>query len=150
MVAEYYGQSFSLSFIKNKCQIKKAGASMLSISKTAKAIGFYCIGAKMDIEQLKDIVQDGPAILHWAKNHFVVIYKTPKPKKRGIFYVADPAKGLITYKEAEFRERWMNNWPAKRSESGLSSNRNLREPVGYTLLLEPTPQFFKSPAYPVV
>ena len=123
---------------------------MLSISKTAKAIGFYCIGAKMDIEQLKDIVQDGPAILYWAENHFVVVYKTPRPKKHGIFYVADPAKGLVTYKEAEFMERWMNNWPAKQSGSRFSSNRNLRKRFGYILLLEPTPQFFKSPAYPVV
>ena len=99
MVAEYYGQSFSLSFLKNKCQIKKAGASMLSISKTAKAIGFYCIGAKMNIEQLKDIVQDGPAILHWAENHFVVVYKTPRPQKQGVFHIADPAKGLINTKK---------------------------------------------------
>ena len=103
----------------------------------------------MDIEQLKDIVQDVPAILHWTENHFVVVYKTPKPQKHGKFFVADPAKGLITYKEAEFMERWMNNWTAKRSASGYPSSAKFRKPVGYTLLLEPTPQFFKSPAYPV-
>ena len=78
MVADYYGQHYAIDFLREKCHITKVGVSMLGISEAAEAIGFHSIGAKMDIEQLKDIVQDTPAILHWDEKHFVVIYKIKK------------------------------------------------------------------------
>ena len=145
MVADYYGQHYAIDFLREKCHITKVGVSMLGISEAAEAIGFHSVGAKMDIEQLKDIVQDVPAILHWNENHFVVVYKTPKPQKTGNFYVADPDKGFVTYKEAEFKEHWMGNDTDKQFESGFSPNGNLQETVGYTLLLEPTPAFYNQP-----
>src|SRR5437867_4018371 len=145
MVADYYGQHYALDFLREKCHITKVGVSMLGISEAAEAIGFHSIGAKMDIEQLKEIVQDAPAILHWNENHFVVVYKAPKPQKQGIFYVADPDKGFVTYTEAEFIECWMNNYPDKQFESGFFSNGNLHDRVGCTLLLEPTPAFYDQP-----
>src|SRR5690349_21418497 len=94
MVSDYYGKSYELEYLNTKCRITKVGTSMLKLSKAAKAIGFECRGVKMGLEQLKEIVQQIPVILHWNKNHFVVVYKTPKPKRQGNFYVADPAKGL--------------------------------------------------------
>ena len=60
----------------------------------------------MDLEQLKELVQEVPVILHWYEKHFVVVYKCPKPKKKGIFYVADPDRGMVTYKESEFIVFW--------------------------------------------
>ena len=145
MVADYYGQHYAIDFLREKCHITKVGVSMLGISEAAEAIGFHSVGAKMDIEQLKDIVQDFPAILHWNESHFVVVYKTPKPKKQGNFYVADPDKGFVTYKETEFKEHWMGKDTDKQFESGFSSNGNLQDTVGYTLLLEPTPAFYDQP-----
>src|SRR5436190_8221321 len=145
MIADYYGPHYAIDFLREKCHITKVGVSMLGISEAAEAIGFHSIGAKMDIEQLKDIVQDVPAILHWNENHFVVVYKTPKPQKPGTFYVADPDKGFVTYKEAEFKEHWLGNDKGKQLESGFSFNGNLQETVGYTLLLEPTPVFHNQP-----
>ena len=118
MVADYYGRSYDLEFLNKKCRITKVGTSMLKLSRAAKAIGFECRGVKMGIEQLKEIVQQIPVILHWNKNHFVVIYKAPKPMKAGLFYVADPAKGFVKYRELEF----VKNWLAKRN--------------GYSLLIE--------------
>ena len=138
MVADYYGQHYAIDYLREKCHITKVGVSMLGISEAAEAIGFHSVGAKMDIEQLKDIVQDGPAILHWDESHFVVVYKTPMPQKTGNFYVADPDKGFVTYKEAEFKERWMYN--GKEREAGFSSISYTT--AGYTLLLEPTPAFY--------
>ena len=68
MVAEYYGQHYSLDYLREKCHINKTGVSLLGISEAAEAIGFHSIGAKMDIEQLKEIVQDVPVILHWNES----------------------------------------------------------------------------------
>jgi ATP-binding cassette subfamily B protein len=107
MVASYHGRSYDLDFLNKKCHITKVGTSMLKLSRAAKAIGFECRGVKMGIEQLKEIVQQIPVILHWNKNHFVVIYKAPKPMKQGLFYVADPAKGFVLYKETEFAKNWL-------------------------------------------
>ena len=145
MVAEYYGQQYALDYLREKCHINKTGVSMLGISEAAEAIGFHSIGAKMDLEQLKEMVQDIPVILHWNENHFVVVYKTPKPKKQGLYYVADPAAGLITYKENEFTERWMGTQEDHHLENGITLNQESDKPVGYTLLLEPTPTFYDQP-----
>lgn len=144
MVAEYYGQEYSLDFLRDKCHITKSGVSLLGISEAAEAIGLHSIGAKMDIEQLKEIVQDIPVILHWNENHFVVVYKTPKPKKEGIFYVADPGRGLVTFKEKEFADNWMGNNETN-FELNFSAAVNTDEKVGYGLLLETTPAFFDDP-----
>ena len=47
-----------------------------------------------------------PAILHWEQSHFVVLYKVDK--KKGKFYVADPARGKIAYNEEEFNSYWVS------------------------------------------
>ena len=145
MMAAYYGQEYAIDFLRTKCHISKVGVSLLGISEAAEFIGLHSRGVKIDIEQLKEIVQQTPAILHWNDHHFVVVYKTPGPGKRGNFYVADPAAGLVIFKEAEFSENWMGNHNDKNFETGFSLDENSNESVGYALLLEPTPAFY---AYP--
>jgi ATP-binding cassette subfamily B protein len=145
MVAAYYGQEYALGFLRDKCHITKVGVSLLGISEAAEIIGFQSTGVKADIEQLKAIVQDIPAILHWSEHHFVVVYKSPPPGKVGKFYVADPATGLLTFREAELMERWVGNHPDKNFEAGFSLNGNSNQPVGYALLLEPTAAFYDAP-----
>jgi len=137
MVADYYGQDYALEYLTKKCRVTEAGASMLNISKAAEAIGFECTGVKINIEQLKEIVQDIPVIFHYNEIHFVVIYKAPKPKKQGVFYLGDPSRGLVTYKEVEFIKYWIGN--EKKKKNG----------IGYCLLLEPTPAFL-NPKYPKI
>lgn len=107
MVADYYGKFYDLDFLNLKCKLTKRGASMLKLSKAARAIGFECRGVKMGIEQLKEVVQEIPVILHWEKNHFVVVYKTPKPNRKGLFYIADPAKGFKKYQENAILKSWL-------------------------------------------
>jgi len=143
MIADYYGKDYALDFLKKKCRVTEVGASMLNISKTAEAIGFESTGVKINIEQLKKIVQDIPVIFHINENHFVVIYKAPKPKKQGVFYLADPSQGLVTYKESEFIKYWIGSKKKKESGSGFLSNQLIYNSIGYCLLLEPTPAFFK-------
>ena len=43
--------------------------------------------------------------LHWEQNHFVVLYKVDKKKRR--FHIADPARGKITYGEEKFNSFWI-------------------------------------------
>jgi len=107
MITEYYSKSYDLDFLSAKCRVTKTGTSILRLSKVAKSIGFECRGVKMGIEQLKEIVQQIPVILYWSRNHFVIIYKAPKPSKQGFFYLADPAKGLIRLKEPQFARDWL-------------------------------------------
>jgi ATP-binding cassette subfamily B protein len=145
MVAEYYGQQYALDFLREKCNITKVGVSLLGISEAADAIGFHSVGAKMDLEQLKEIVLDGPVILHWNEKHFVVVYKGPKPQRQGTWYVADPDKGMVNYNERDFAGYWLGN---KTSESPTEKEKEI-EPassgIGYALLLEPTPAFYDEP-----
>lgn len=146
MMAEYFGQTYAIDFLRDHCHITKVGVSLLGISEAAETIGFQSTGVKMDLEQLKEIVRQVPIILHWNENHFVVVYKAPKSKKRkGSYHVADPALGLMTYDEKEFVERWMGKHAAKQYEFENYSKENTSEHVGYALILEPNPAFYDEP-----
>ena len=66
-----------------------------------------------------------PCILHWNQWHFVVCYKI----RKGKFYIADPAAGLITYTREEFKRCWVSTKVDGRD-------------TGTALLLEPGPEFY--------
>jgi ATP-binding cassette subfamily B protein len=122
MVAKYYGRNYSIQKLRALGYTNKRGASLLGLSNAAEKIGFRSLGAKLTKDQLKEI--ELPCILHWRQNHFVVLYKI----KKGIFYIADPAKGLIKYTEQEFAKNWFSH---KEMHDGIS------------LMLSPTPLFYE-------
>lgn len=62
-----------------------------------------------------------PLIVHWDRNHFVVVYQI----NRGKIYLAVPAYGLIQISKEEFISRWIGN------------NASVDSKEGITLLLEP-------------
>jgi ATP-binding cassette subfamily B protein len=124
MIAKDYGKSYTLDTLRHKSGINREGVSLLGISEAAEHIGFRTVGAKLSWEQLKDEA-NLPCVVYWSQVHFVVVYKITKHK----VYVADPAKGKITYTKEQFLQQWLN---AK--ESGL--------PTGIALLLHTTPAFY--------
>lgn len=129
MIAKYYGRHYSLETLRQHSFITREGVSMLGISDAAEYIGFRTSGVMISFEQL---VKEAPlpCIVHWKQNHFVVVYHIKKDKKnRHSIYVADPALGLVTYDEADFKKYWHST---KRNE----------EERGTALLLEPGPEFF--------
>ena len=126
MIAAFYDQHYELEFLKKKCRVKKKGVSMHDLFRVGRAIGFHCTGVKMTIDHLKEIVRRAPVILHFNKNHFVVVYKAPKPERDGVYHIADPANGLIKVNEIEFAKYWIGNM----------SKQN-RYSKGYALLVEP-------------
>src|SRR5690606_16032094 len=66
-------------------------------------------------------------IVHWNQKHFVVVHEIGKNKVK----VADPAAGLLTYSPSDFQRCWL----------ATESN---GAPVGFVLLLEPTPYFYEA------
>ena len=128
MIAKHYGLQPNIEKIRRSCALNKEGVSLLGISKAAESIGFKTIGGRLTYNTMAKEVPH-PCIVHWNQNHFVVVYKVKKHSKgKYIVYVADPAKGLVTYTKEEFCEHWI-------------STKTNDEEKGIALLLEPTELF---------
>lgn len=122
MVAKHYGRNFTIQTLRRLSGINKEGISMLGLSEASEKIGFRSLGVKLNAADLKEA--ELPCILHWRQNHFVVLYKVKNHK----YYLADPAAGLVTLDEADFRRSWLGD---KEKNEGIA------------LLLSPTPQFYE-------
>src|SRR6218665_2436310 len=131
MVTKHYKKNFTLQTLRAKSEIGKEGVSLLGIAQAAEDIGFKTLAVKVDFEKLANEAPL-PCIVHWQQNHFVVVYKISRKRfsKHTTVYVADPAKGLITYTKEEFCQGW------------LASKKN-NEEEGIALLLETTPRFYE-------
>ena len=135
IVAKYFGRHYNLETLRDLTWKSRGGVSLLSISDAAEKIGFRTQGIRTTIDQLGEVQL--PVIIHWNQNHFVVLYKIRKKsflssKKNTsdqLYYVSDPAHGLLTYSREEFLKAW-----ATTSIEG--------EPAGIALLIEPTTDFY--------
>ena len=128
IVSKFYGKSIPLQQIRSISETTREGSSLLGLSEAAEKIGFRSLGVQIDFDTLiKEVPL--PCIVHWNKNHFVVVYKIDKSGK---IYISDPSYGLITYTKEEFIKHWIGNNADEYSEEGIA------------LLLETTPAFFKS------
>lgn len=128
MVARWYGKTYSLQHLREHSYITRSGVSMLGISDAAESIGFRTGGYRMNFEELLEVPQ--PFIVHWNRNHFVVVYDIKKKNNTYKIYVADPANGLLIYTQKEFEKFWC-------------STEKEGEPKGHLLALEPTPDFYE-------
>lgn len=131
MVAKHYHKNFSLQTLRAKSEIGKEGVSLLGIAQAAEDIGFKTLAVKVDFGKLAEEAPL-PCIVHWQQNHFVVVYKVSRNRfnKNTTVYVADPAKGLITYTKEEFCRGWL-------------ATKKSNEEEGVALLLETTPRFYE-------
>ena len=73
MIAEYYGQYYSLQTLREKAYLTRNGVSLRGINSAAKSIGFQTKSLRINWIQLSEQVKF-PCIVHWDDNHFVVIY----------------------------------------------------------------------------
>lgn len=124
IIAKYYKKNISIDFLRNYSETNREGSSLSKISDTAEYIGFKTLPVKISLLDIELI--DLPAILHWRKNHFVVLYKVKKEK----YYISDPAHGLLKYSKEEFLKNWIGNGADEKIEEGI------------VLLLEPTATFY--------
>lgn len=127
MVAKHYGKFYSLQHLRELCGNTREGVSLAGITHAAETIGLRSLAANCTIDDLLFKVPL-PAIVHWDTNHFVVIYRTKTSgSNRNVVYVADPAKGLVSYSATEFSNRWL---PPNQTDG-----------KGATLLMEPMADF---------
>lgn len=125
IIAKHYGKLITLDEIRELSETTRRGSNLLKLSDAAESIGFKSLGLKITFTKLKKAPL--PLIVHWNKNHFVVVYKV----KNDEVYVSDPSYGLLTYKKVEFISHWIGN----------NATENTKE--GITLLLETTPKFYE-------
>ena len=104
MIAKHYGKSYNVIELVQISGTNREGTNLEGLSEAAEKIGFRTLGVKVPFNKL---VEDAPlpCIAHWNQNHFVVIYKIKKDK----IYVADPAHGLLVYKNDEFIKSWVSD-----------------------------------------
>lgn len=124
MILKHYGKQISAERLKAETRNSKMGTSLLGLSEAAEKFDFHTVSAKITFEQLVNDVPL-PCILHWDGYHFVVL--TPSVNKKKLT-IADPAKGLLTYRRDEFLKSW------------ISTNEDDGE-KGIVLLLTPTTKF---------
>lgn len=128
IVSKHYGRSISLQQIRTLSETTREGSSLLGLSDASENLGFRSLGVQIDFNTLTEEVPF-PCIVHWNKNHFVVVYKIDKNNK---VHISDPSYGLITYNRDEFIKLWI----------GENANENTEE--GIVLILETTPSFFQT------
>jgi ATP-binding cassette subfamily B protein len=132
MIASHYGRNYTLQRLREISGINRQGVSMLGISEAAEKIGFRTTGVRFGIKQLEEI--DLPCIIHWKQNHFVVLYKICGSSKK-VYYISDPARGLIQYNETQFLKNWLSTQNNGRSE-------------GIALTISPSPDFYRQAGDP--
>lgn len=129
MVIKHAGRDPDIEQIRSDCALGREGVSLLGISKAAEKRGLHTLGGRITFEALVTGAPL-PCIAHWGQNHFVVVYKVKRLRHgKWRIYVADPAKGLITFTQEEFTEHWV-------------STKTNGEEKGIVLLLEPTADFY--------
>lgn len=100
MICRYYGKRISVTRLRDLANVSQQGATLLSVASAAEEIGFGTHAVNTTYEDLMGTA--GPAIVHWAGFHYVVVYEIDE---EGVT-VADPGLGLIRIGRAEFTESW--------------------------------------------
>lgn len=129
IIAKHYGKNLNIQYLRDISETTREGSNLLNLSEAAEKIGFRTLGVKISLQNLLEA--PFPCILHWNKQHYVVLYDI---KKRGTkitkILISDPGFGLIEYTKDEFLKFWIGNNADETTEEGIA------------LLLEPTPSFY--------
>jgi len=126
IIAKHYKKTIHLAQLRQLSETTRVGSSLLGLSEAGEDLGFRSLGIKVDLQRLLEAPL--PCVLHWNKNHYVVLYKI----KKNVFYTSDPAHGLLKYTKGEFIKHWIGNNADDDTEEGIA------------LLLEPTPKFYNT------
>lgn len=126
IIAKYYGKTINIQELRDFSETTREGSNLLFLSDAAEKIGFRTLGVKLSVQRIEEAPL--PCILHWNKDHYVVLYKI----KKGRYYISDPAFGLLNYSKEEFVKFWIGNNADDSTKEGIA------------LLIEATPKFFQS------
>ena len=96
MIAKYYGKEIPLKILRSLCDASRIGVSLSDIINCTKNIGLDTTPIMVSI---KDIYRMPlPAILHWEQNHYVVLYKTNKKRKKSMWLILHKERYLFKNK----------------------------------------------------
>ncbi|MBL4605574.1 MAG: peptidase domain-containing ABC transporter [Flavobacteriaceae bacterium] len=126
IISKHYGKTINTQQLRDLSETTREGSSLLGLSDAVESMGFKSLGVKLSYDKLLEAPL--PCIVHWNKNHYVVLYKI----KKDTIYISDPAHGLITFTKKEFIKHWIGNNADGTTEEGIA------------LLVEPTPRFYDS------
>ncbi len=131
MIARYYGQHYSLAYLREQCHLDREGVSLQGIIGAAEQIGFRTVPVQLPLHGSdgRPGLSDAPLplIVHWEQRHFVVVYRISKSE----VWIADPAAG----KSKMPLDAFARHWSAGQGE-------------GIALLLEPQPSFYEEEGQP--
>jgi ATP-binding cassette subfamily B protein len=65
MIADTYGKSYPVSYLREECFLTREGVSLLGITEASRKIGFETLSVKLTSEKLKDKNIPLPCILYW-------------------------------------------------------------------------------------
>ena len=126
IIAKHYGKTLNIQDLRDFSETTREGSNLLFLSDAAEKIGFRTLGVKLNIKSLEEAPL--PCVLHWNKEHYVVLYDIKKRK----YLISDPGFGLIEYSEKDFIKFWIGNNADDSTQEGIA------------LLMEATPIFFQS------
>ena len=126
IIAKHYGKTINIQELRDFSETTREGSNLLFLSDAAEKIGFRTLGVKLNLKSLEEVPL--PCILHWNKEHYVVLYNV----KKGRYFISDPGFGIIEYNESDFIKFWIGNNADESTQEGIA------------LLLEATPKFFQS------
>ncbi|MFO0140510.1 MAG: peptidase domain-containing ABC transporter [Aphanizomenon sp.] len=102
-IAKHYGQTFTISRIREAVGTGQFGTTLLGLKRGAEILGFKANPVKTSPEILNKINEAPlPAIIHWKGNHWVVLYG----KKGKKFLIADPAVGMRYLSKEDVELAW--------------------------------------------
>lgn len=125
IIAKYHGRKIHTQQLRTLSSTTREGSSLLGLSEAAEKIGFHTLSVKLTYERLREA--ELPCILHWNKNHYVVLYRI----RRNKLWISDPAHGLLTFTRQEFLKCWIGNNADDQTQEGIA------------LLIDPTPKFYE-------
>jgi ATP-binding cassette, subfamily B, bacterial len=123
IIAKYYHKDIGIDYLRELCETTRIGTNLENLSHAAEKVGFRTLGVKISLDQID--VAPLPCVLHWGKEHFIVLYKIQKDK----YFVSDPSVGLVSYTKKQFLDNWIGKQVAANTKEGIA------------LLIEITPRF---------
>ncbi|OCB77908.1 peptidase domain-containing ABC transporter [Flavobacterium crassostreae] len=115
IIAEFYGKSISINYIRGLCSTTREGSSMLGIIEASEKLNLNTFATKINFNTLLEAPL--PCIILWDRYHYVIVHKI----KKNNIYIADPAIGKIKYQKNYFIKKWINVVDANdETEEGLA------------------------------
>ncbi len=125
IITKFYGKTINTQQLRTLSETTRKGSSLLGLGEAVESIGFRSLGAQLSFIKLQEAPL--PCILHWNKNHYVVLYKI----KKEVLYISDPANGLLEYNKQDFIRQWIGNNATENTQEGI------------VLIVDPTPKFYQ-------